>query len=198
MKTSKELTPREREIVKLLAEENSVKDIAQKLKLSYKTVDAHKFNLMKKLGIHSTVGLALYAVRTGIIKLEALIGTPASVTLRGGTTIIPGPIQLRGTSSFAASNHRTRSDPMTDPEKQSADRVLVVVWHRPAFKQQDIQRLLQVLKDKLPERTIISIAGFVPERPLQLVSVKQPPEFTDEELMEMLPDEVRMHPEDKE
>ena len=87
---------------------------------------------------------------------------------------------------------------MTDPEKQSADRVLVVVWHRPAFKQQDIQGLLQVLKGKFPERTIISIAGFVPERPLQLVSVKQPPEFTDEELMEMLPDEVRMHPEDKE
>ena len=96
MKTPKELTPREREIVKLLAEENSVKDIAQKLKLSHRTVEAHKFNLMKKLGIHSTVGLALYAVRTGIIKLEALIGTPASVTLRGGTTITPGPIQLRG------------------------------------------------------------------------------------------------------
>ncbi|HEX2327623.1 MAG TPA: response regulator transcription factor, partial [Candidatus Angelobacter sp.] len=46
------LTPREREILKLLAEGNSVKEIAVILGLSVKTVEAHKFNLMRKLDIH--------------------------------------------------------------------------------------------------------------------------------------------------
>jgi len=48
-----DLTPREREILKLLAEGNSVKEIAVLLALSVKTVEAHKFNLMRKLDIHN-------------------------------------------------------------------------------------------------------------------------------------------------
>jgi len=51
------LTPREREILKLLAEGNSVKEIAVILGLSVKTVEAHKFNLMRKLDIHNKAQL---------------------------------------------------------------------------------------------------------------------------------------------
>src|SRR6266581_2512698 len=50
---SSTLTPREREVVKMIAEGYSVKEIANLLGLSVKTVEAHKFNLMRKLGIHN-------------------------------------------------------------------------------------------------------------------------------------------------
>jgi DNA-binding NarL/FixJ family response regulator len=63
------LTPREREILKLLAEGNSVKDIAVLLGLSVKTVEAHKFNLMRKLDIHNKAQLVTYAIQKKIIKI---------------------------------------------------------------------------------------------------------------------------------
>jgi two-component system response regulator NreC len=63
------LTPREREILKLLAEANSVKEIAVLLGLSVKTVEAHKFNLMRKLDIHNKTQLVTYAVQKKIIKI---------------------------------------------------------------------------------------------------------------------------------
>ena len=63
------LTPREREILKLLAEGNSVKEIAVILGLSVKTVEAHKFNLMRKLDIHNTAQLVTYAIQKKIIKV---------------------------------------------------------------------------------------------------------------------------------
>jgi DNA-binding NarL/FixJ family response regulator len=63
------LTPREREVVKLIAEGHSVKSIAVLLKVSAKTVDAHKFNLMRKLGIHNKAQLVTYAIQQRIIKL---------------------------------------------------------------------------------------------------------------------------------
>jgi DNA-binding NarL/FixJ family response regulator len=47
------LTPREKEVLKFLAEGDSVKEIAQHLNLSVKTIEAHKFNLMRKLDIHN-------------------------------------------------------------------------------------------------------------------------------------------------
>lgn len=65
-----DLTPREREIVKLLAEGNSVKKIAGMLSLSAKTVDAHKFNLMRKLGIHNKAQLVTYAIQKRILELS--------------------------------------------------------------------------------------------------------------------------------
>ena len=63
------LTPREREILKLLAEGNSVKEIAVTLGLSVKTVEAHKFNLMRKLDIHNKAQLVTYAIQKKIIKI---------------------------------------------------------------------------------------------------------------------------------
>ncbi len=63
------LTPREKEIPKFLAEGQSVKEIAQLLNLSVKTVEAHKFNLMRKLDIHNKAQLVQYAIQKKIIKI---------------------------------------------------------------------------------------------------------------------------------
>lgn len=63
------LTRREREILKLLAEGYSVKEISAHLKLSIKTVDAHKNNLMKKLDIHDRTHLVRYAIRRKLVEL---------------------------------------------------------------------------------------------------------------------------------
>jgi len=63
------LTTREKEILKFLAEGNSVKEIACSLNLSVKTVEAHKFNLMRKLDIHNKAQLVQYAIQKKIIKI---------------------------------------------------------------------------------------------------------------------------------
>ncbi len=63
------LTKREREILKMLAEGSSVKDIATYFQLSVKTVEAHKFNLMRKLDIHNKAQLVQYAIQKKIIRL---------------------------------------------------------------------------------------------------------------------------------
>jgi DNA-binding NarL/FixJ family response regulator len=63
------LTPREREVVKMLAEGNSVRQIAMRLRLSMKTVEAHKFNLMRKLDIHNKAQLVTYAIQKKIVKV---------------------------------------------------------------------------------------------------------------------------------
>jgi DNA-binding NarL/FixJ family response regulator len=61
------LTPREREILQLLAEGKANKDVANMLNLSVYTVDTHRGNLMEKLNLHSLPELILYAVRKGLI-----------------------------------------------------------------------------------------------------------------------------------
>jgi two-component system, NarL family, response regulator NreC len=63
------LTKREREILKMLAEGCSVKEIATSFDLSVKTVEAHKFNLMRKLDIHNKAQLVQYAIQKKIIRL---------------------------------------------------------------------------------------------------------------------------------
>ncbi len=63
------LTAREKEILKLLAEGQSVKEIASGLNLSVKTIEAHKFNLMRKLDIHNKAHLVQYAIQKKIIKI---------------------------------------------------------------------------------------------------------------------------------
>ena len=63
------LTKREREILKMLAEGKSVKEIAGTFDLSVKTVEAHKFNLMRKLDIHNKAQLVQYAIQKKIIRL---------------------------------------------------------------------------------------------------------------------------------
>jgi DNA-binding NarL/FixJ family response regulator len=61
------LTPREREILQLLAEGNSNKQVATLLNLSLYTVETHRGNILEKLNIHSIPELILYAVRKGVI-----------------------------------------------------------------------------------------------------------------------------------
>jgi DNA-binding NarL/FixJ family response regulator len=63
------LTKREREILKMLAEGKSVKEIATGFDLSVKTVEAHKFNLMRKLDIHNKAQLVQYAIQKKVIRL---------------------------------------------------------------------------------------------------------------------------------
>lgn len=63
------LTTREREVLKLLAEGRTVRSAAEMLGLSIKTVDAHKFNLMRKLGIHNKAELVMWAIQKRVVKL---------------------------------------------------------------------------------------------------------------------------------
>jgi DNA-binding NarL/FixJ family response regulator len=62
-----ELTPREEEIVKMVAEANTSREIAKMLHLSEKTVENHRANAMKKLGMRDRVELVRYAIRQGLI-----------------------------------------------------------------------------------------------------------------------------------
>ena len=63
-----ELTPREEEIVKLVAEAHTTKEIAELLHLSEKTVENHRANAMRKLGMRDRVELVRYAIRRGLIE----------------------------------------------------------------------------------------------------------------------------------
>jgi DNA-binding NarL/FixJ family response regulator len=65
--TASPLTEREREILQLVAESNSTKEIASKLGISVKTVDNHRTNLMRKLNLHDVASLTRYALETGVI-----------------------------------------------------------------------------------------------------------------------------------
>lgn len=64
------LTPRQREILQLIAEGFSTKEIAHKLGLSFNTVSVHRTNLMDRLGIHDLAGLVRYAIQAGIVHPE--------------------------------------------------------------------------------------------------------------------------------
>jgi DNA-binding NarL/FixJ family response regulator len=57
--------------MKLLAEGKTVRSAARVLGLSSKTVDAHKFNLMRKLGIHNKAELVMWAIQKRVVKLPA-------------------------------------------------------------------------------------------------------------------------------
>src|SRR6266436_6478706 len=69
------LTPREREIVQLLAEGKSTKEVASHLDLSVKTAETHRSNIMRKLNLHSVGSLVLYAVRNNMVQVA--IGPPS-------------------------------------------------------------------------------------------------------------------------
>jgi DNA-binding NarL/FixJ family response regulator len=62
------LTDREREILQLVAESHSTKEIASKLNISVKTVDNHRTNLMRKLNLHDVASLTRYALEIGLIE----------------------------------------------------------------------------------------------------------------------------------
>lgn len=63
------LTAREKEVLKLLAHGKTVRAAAMVLGLSVKTVDAHKFNLMRKLGIHNKAELVMWAIQKRVVKV---------------------------------------------------------------------------------------------------------------------------------
>jgi RNA polymerase sigma factor (sigma-70 family) len=67
---SSPLTPREREVLQLLAEGNSSKQIADALNISVNTVDTHRHRIMEKLDLHSAAELTKYAIREGITSLD--------------------------------------------------------------------------------------------------------------------------------
>jgi DNA-binding NarL/FixJ family response regulator len=64
------LTPRQREILQLVAEGRSTKEIASLLELSVKTVETHRAQIMERLDIHDLAGLVRYAVRAGLVSSE--------------------------------------------------------------------------------------------------------------------------------
>jgi DNA-binding NarL/FixJ family response regulator len=63
------LTPREREVVQLLAEGNTTKEVAAVLGMSVKTAETHRSNIMRKLSFHTVSQLVLYAVRNNIVQV---------------------------------------------------------------------------------------------------------------------------------
>jgi DNA-binding NarL/FixJ family response regulator len=71
------LTSRQREVLQLIAEGHTTRQIAHRLRLSVKTVESHRANLMERLQIHDVAGLVRYAIRVGIIQVESYGGLAA-------------------------------------------------------------------------------------------------------------------------
>ncbi len=67
--SSNQLTPRERQVLQLVAEGKTTKEAAQVLGISIKTADSHRSRIMSKLDIHDTAGLVRYAIREGLVRL---------------------------------------------------------------------------------------------------------------------------------
>ena len=72
------LTSREREVIQLVAEGKTTRQIAETLGLSAKTADKHRANLMRKLKVHSVSELVLYAIRNNIVRVG--VHLPRAVT----------------------------------------------------------------------------------------------------------------------
>ena len=66
-----QLTPRQREILQLIAEGHSSKQIAHRLEASVKTIESHRASLMDRLDIHDIAGLVRYAIRQGLVSPDA-------------------------------------------------------------------------------------------------------------------------------
>jgi DNA-binding NarL/FixJ family response regulator len=65
------LTPRQREVLQLVAEGHSNKEIASRLNVALKTVETHRTELMERLGIHGVAGLVRYAIQVGLVRPES-------------------------------------------------------------------------------------------------------------------------------
>jgi DNA-binding CsgD family transcriptional regulator len=65
------LTLREREVLQLVAEGKTTKDVAAALDLTVKTAEYYRSRVMAKLGVHNTAGLVRYALRSGVVQLAA-------------------------------------------------------------------------------------------------------------------------------
>jgi DNA-binding NarL/FixJ family response regulator len=68
----KKLTPREEQVLTLIAEGDTNREIAEALVISVKTVDRHRENIMRKLDLHSRVALVKYAIAKGLINVDRL------------------------------------------------------------------------------------------------------------------------------
>ena len=75
-RSAESLTPRQSEILQLIANGKSTKGIALDLKISVKTVETHRSLLMKRLKVHDVAGLVRYAVRTGLVDLQSFPVSP--------------------------------------------------------------------------------------------------------------------------
>lgn len=64
------LTPRQREVLQMVAEGHPTKEIAFRMKVSVKTIETHRAALMARLGIHDLAGLVIYAVRRGLVSVD--------------------------------------------------------------------------------------------------------------------------------
>ena len=65
------LTPRQREVLQFIAEGKSTKEVAYQLKLSVKTVETHRAQIMQRLNVHDIPGLVRYAIKAGLVNLDA-------------------------------------------------------------------------------------------------------------------------------
>jgi DNA-binding NarL/FixJ family response regulator len=82
------LTPREHEVVQLLAEGKSSKEVATLLNLSTKTAETHRSNIMRKLGFHSIRDIVVYAIKNNIIQVDV----PSYATASTATTPTVGSV----------------------------------------------------------------------------------------------------------
>jgi DNA-binding NarL/FixJ family response regulator len=71
MTSDKSLSPRQREILQLIAESKSTKEIAGILRIGAKTVETHRAQLMQRVGVHDVAGLVRYAIRIGLVSPES-------------------------------------------------------------------------------------------------------------------------------
>lgn len=63
------LTPRERQVMQLVAEGSTTKEVAKVLNISFKTAESHRNHIMKKLGIHDVVALMRHAIQAGLVRI---------------------------------------------------------------------------------------------------------------------------------
>ena len=77
------LSPREREVLKLVAEGLSVKEVAIRLNIGVKTADTHKYNLMSKLDIHNAAGLIRYAIQNKVLNILPTLKTSEKSAAHG-------------------------------------------------------------------------------------------------------------------
>ena len=78
---TKELTPRQRDVLKMIADGLSTKQIAKVMNISAKTVETHRALLMDRLNIHDVAGLVRYAIRIGLIEIE--VGRESQTARKG-------------------------------------------------------------------------------------------------------------------
>src|SRR5208282_2318520 len=114
------LTLREREVMKLLAEGNTVKKAAAVLGVSVKTVEAHKFNLMRKLDIHNKAQLVTVAIQKKILAMLVPRRLEPRQSRDGPTSGSPTPSRCPATAPVLHRDRRSARRAAVDPEKSQA------------------------------------------------------------------------------